>query len=576
MLRLLRNLSINVIMSCVLVLFALFIGTVAVLGVVASKGADDSIQRLSLVSDRQLNQINRGDALLNSARVSLEVSLNQIMLGRMAAANEEMAIAEDLLNRAEQRLENFMAAPKAPQGQAYAEILEAAFREVLELSREQLDAVDQMNTPGFSRLREQLVEPGQALAASTTAFFDYASQMTADQLSRYDAQTDRFAWIGGAILLITLVLLGLIYIGLRRIIIRPINDAVMNLEYIAKADLSHQIGVEGRNEISRLFAAMRDMQQGLSSTVSTVRGSSSSIHVGTREIASGNADLSSRTEQQAASLQETASSMEQLTATVKQNADNARQASSLALEASTTAGRGGEVVGQVITTMEGITSSSKKVADIIGVIDSIAFQTNILALNASVEAARAGEQGRGFAVVAGEVRNLAGRSADAAKQIKTLIEGSAAQVQEGSNLVEQAGATMREVVSSVKRVTDIMDEISAASQEQSDGIEQVTLAVSQMDEVTQQNASLVQQAAAAAVSLEEQANRLEQAVAVFRLAGSEHASVALGHGGATALPAFSQAEAGRTPKRISETHSSPASQDTKRKALVTEDDWEEF
>ncbi|MFQ3788551.1 methyl-accepting chemotaxis protein [Halomonas sp. A29] len=289
------------------------------------------------------------------------------------------------------------------------------------------------------------------------------------------------------------------------------------------------------NDTSSVLFAMRRMVDQLSGVIAGVRESSASIHIGTREIANGNADLSTRTEQQAAALEQTASSMEELTATVKQNADNARQASSLAQDASSTAERGGEVVSRVVDTMRGIAGSSSKIADIIGVIDSIAFQTNILALNASVEAARAGEQGRGFAVVAGEVRNLASRSADAAREIKALIEGSVVQVRDGSTLVEQAGATMQEVVAAVRRVTDIMDEISAASQEQSDGIEQVTTAVGQMDQVTQQNAALVQEASAAAASLEDQANRLERAVAVFRLSGGRGAerqpvrAVALAH-----------------------------------------------
>ncbi|MFW5723710.1 MAG: methyl-accepting chemotaxis protein [Halochromatium sp.] len=299
---------------------------------------------------------------------------------------------------------------------------------------------------------------------------------------------------------------------------------------VADQDLSLEIHTKASDSSSVLFAMKRMVGQ-LASVIGEVRQSGQAIHGGASEIATGNADLSSRTEQQASALAQTASSMEELTATVRQNADNARQASGLALEASSTAERGGEVVGQVVETMHGISDSSRQIAEITNVIDSIAFQTNILALNASVEAARAGEQGRGFAVVAGEVRNLASRSADAAKEIKTLIDGAVSQIQAGSTLAERAGATMHEVVEAVRRVTDIMDEISAASQEQSQGIDQVSQAVGQMDQVTQQNAALVQEASAAAASLEEQASRMEQAISTFRLSKSAPAVHALPAGG---------------------------------------------
>lgn len=270
-------------------------------------------------------------------------------------------------------------------------------------------------------------------------------------------------------------------------------------------------------------SSFTQMQQSLVTTVSAVRGSTDSIYTGAGEIAAGSNDLSARTEQQAASLEETAASMEELTATVKQNSDNARQATLLAKNASETAARGGHVVDNVVRTMNEIADSSQQIAHITGVIDSIAFQTNILALNAAVEAARAGEQGRGFAVVAGEVRTLASRSAQAAKEIKGLIENSVSRVNTGSEQVSEAGTTMKEIVVAVTRVTDIMGEISSASDEQSRGIEQVSLAVSQMDSVTQQNAALVQESATAAAALEDQSEQLRQAVAAFRLNGKEKA-----------------------------------------------------
>jgi methyl-accepting chemotaxis protein len=314
-------------------------------------------------------------------------------------------------------------------------------------------------------------------------------------------------------------------IWLTRSITRPLNEAVGVAQRVAAGDLTSTVEVKTKDETGVLLQALKDMNESLVKIVGEVRSGTDSITTASKEIASGNADLSQRTEEQASSLEETASSMEELTSTVKQNAENAKQANQLAAGASEVAVKGGTVVGQVVTTMSSINESSKKIVDIIAVIDGIAFQTNILALNAAVEAARAGEQGRGFAVVATEVRTLAQRSAAAAKEIKELISDSVHKVDDGTKLVDQAGKTMDEIVSSVKRVTDIMAEISAASQEQSSGIEQVNQAVTQMDEVTQQNAALVEEAAAAAESMQEQAQNLTQAVSVFKLAHGQQTTV---------------------------------------------------
>ncbi|MFZ6646044.1 methyl-accepting chemotaxis protein [Undibacterium sp. TJN25] len=289
---------------------------------------------------------------------------------------------------------------------------------------------------------------------------------------------------------------------------------------ISSGDFTNDIRLQA-GDGSSLLANMHMMQNKLSAIVGQVRHGTETISVASQEIASGNADLSSRTESQASSLEETASSMEELTSTVRQNADNARQANQLVVSASSVAVKGGAVVGQVVTTMGSIKDSSRKIVDIIGVIDGIAFQTNILALNAAVEAARAGEQGRGFAVVASEVRNLAQRSAGAAKEIKTLISDSVDKVDQGSKLVDEAGKTMHEIVTSVQHVADIMSEITAASQEQSSGIEQVNLAITQMDEMTQQNAALVEQAAAAAESMRDQSGQLSDVVSQFKINTAE-------------------------------------------------------
>jgi methyl-accepting chemotaxis protein len=324
-----------------------------------------------------------------------------------------------------------------------------------------------------------------------------------------------------------------------RSITRPVRAAVTVAEMVATGDLTSSIEVPSQDETGRLLQALKQMNDSLGRVVGQVRAGTDTIAAASRQIAAGNQDLSSRTELQASSLEETASSMEQLTSTVKQNADNARQANQLALSAASIANRGGSVVAQVVDTMAAINESSRKVVDIIGVIDGIAFQTNILALNAAVEAARAGEQGRGFAVVAGEVRSLAQRSAAAAKEIKALIGDSVHQVGLGAGLVDEAGATMREIVDSVKQVSDIVREITAASQEQTAGIEQINQAIAQMDQATQQNASLVEEAAAAAESLQHQARNLAQTVSLFKLSEEmtvDDADASIRNKAATRLP----------------------------------------
>jgi methyl-accepting chemotaxis protein len=349
-----------------------------------------------------------------------------------------------------------------------------------------------------------------------------AAKAAAEAQEDYAATRNRMIGLSAAIL----ALAGLLGYVITVSITRPVAQALHVANTVAAGDLTSRIDTDRGDELGQLLRALKEMNDSLASTVSTVRSGTETIASASAQVAAGSQDLSSRTEQQASSLEETASSMEELTSTVKQNADNARQANALAEAASNVARRGGDVINQVVETMGQIDTSSNKISDIIGVIDGIAFQTNILALNAAVEAARAGEQGRGFAVVASEVRNLAQRSAAAAKEIKTLIDDSSQKVSTGSSLVHQAGGTMAELVESVRRVTDIMAEITTASVEQTAGIEQINQAIVQMDDVTQQNAALVEEAAAASEAMQEQAARLAEAVSVFKVGASAAISLA--------------------------------------------------
>ncbi|WP_063568801.1 methyl-accepting chemotaxis protein [Achromobacter ruhlandii] len=369
--------------------------------------------------------------------------------------------------------------------------------------------------------RQRLLEETLPLLDSLQDHIIEISRIQAAEMADASADSRKVIDNAGMLNLIlsglAVVLGGLFAWRVSKSITAPLAQAVLVAETVARGDLGQPIHAVTRDETGRLLRALHDMQDKLAGAVRTIRAGSETISSAAGQIAAGNTDLSSRTEEQAASLEETAASMEELASTVKQNADNARQANQLAASASEVAQRGGAVVSAVVSTMGDISASSRKISEIVSVIDGIAFQTNILALNAAVEAARAGEQGKGFAVVAGEVRSLAQRSAQAAREVKTLIEASVSKVAEGAGQAENAGTTMQEVVASVKRVTDIMGEIAAASQEQASGIEQVNRAVSQMDEVTQQNAALVEEAAAAAGSMQDQAHALVGAVGVFRL-----------------------------------------------------------
>jgi len=442
--------------------------------ILLSRNADES--------NRYLESITRGRA---------ETSILVQKLESMSSSKDETALLQDLKKARDAYREKRQAVLDLISQNKRAEAVEYLFTQLRDQQRIMLHALDALHQFEATQMQESSKQNEEH--ASTAIHFMVGASIAAVLFSF------------GAAVLIT------------RSITRPLNDAVNAASAVASGDLTMEIHSVSKDETGILLRALKTMNNNLLGIVSEVKRSTDTIATASGEIARGNLDLSSRTEQQAGALEETASSMEELTSTVKQNANNARQANKLGESAAVVASQGGQVVSQVVDTMEKINASSKKIVDIIGVIDGIAFQTNILALNAAVEAARAGEQGRGFAVVASEVRSLAQRSAAAAKEIKVLINSSVETVDNGSKLVAQAGDTMLAVVESVKRVTDVVAEISSASGEQSEGIEQINLAITQMDHVTQQNAALVEQAAAASQALMDQAERLEKTVSVFKL-----------------------------------------------------------
>ncbi|OWT79945.1 MULTISPECIES: methyl-accepting chemotaxis protein [unclassified Achromobacter] len=530
--RFFANMSIRASLLGVLAFFSLMLVLGAVLGVASLYVSNNTMQEmrrnqaLAMALDGVVGEYK--NTLIGLGRAA-SVHLSEVVkhIGDPAIPEPGLAPpAKSLLDFARISYDKSLAEFKRYQGMPHPAGLDNEFKEIdaaygalmqngVKPLFDDLTKADLPNYQMHAQMVSDVMEDRFNLALG-----QFTSWRAKSNTAAFDEAEQRYQWVlvavgAGGVIAILLVLST--YMFLRRRVISPLDEAAHRFDRIAAGDLTEAVDSRSNNEIGRLYAAIKRMQESLTRTVSQVRRGVDEINVGSREIAAGNTDLSSRTEQQAASLEQTAASMEQLASTVKQNADNARQANQLAASASDVAARGGVAVNEVVSTMEGISASSRKISEIVSVIDGIAFQTNILALNAAVEAARAGEQGKGFAVVAGEVRSLAQRSAQAAKEIKGLIEDSVTKVGAGSQQVERAGATMEEIVASVKRVTDIMGEISAASEEQSTGIDQVNRAVSQMDEVTQQNAALVEEAAAAAGSLQEQAQRLSEAVAVFKI-----------------------------------------------------------
>jgi len=480
------------------------------------------LQSVGNMTDYMVNNALAKERLVNAFYKSIELNVGRIVAAAKNADPVQQKFYKDqivaTISKNNEYVKQMEATIVDDQGKAMLNEINERRKVVIAANTEVFKEKDAGNEEGARKVVEEKLLPNSKLYLAS---IEKLSNLQSDAITTLTHQVNDL-FKTARLLMIVLGGIALVAgIGLAvfitRSITRPLVTAVGVAGRVAQGDLGTVITVESRDETGQLMAALKDMNDNLVNIVGQVRTGTDTIATASAEIANGNLDLSSRTEQQAGSLEETAAAMEQLTSTVKQNAENARQANQLAVSASEVATQGGAVVGQVIDTMSAINESSKKIVDIISVIDGIAFQTNILALNAAVEAARAGEQGRGFAVVASEVRSLAQRSAGAAKEIKELITASVDKVDSGSKLVENAGATMSEVVASVRRVTDIVGEISAASTEQSTGIEEVNRAIVLMDESTQQNAALVEEAAAAARAMQDQAANLAQIVGIFKL-----------------------------------------------------------
>jgi len=515
----LTNLTIRMRLIASMVVLGALIVIIGVVGVYGMRSANASLQ--DVYSNQMASALKLTDAknFLNRARFVVD---RGVFHPDAPDLEKTLSRADDFIQQSDKAWQGYLALPSDAAEKALSDELQAqratyidgGLRALMKAIREKnAEKIENLSMKGVSAMYGKFDEASIKLE-------QFQLKSAADSFEASQVFYERLLKGFTAAIVLGLAFIAAATVLLLRAIMNPLNQALGHFDEIAAGNLSDRIDVSRKDEMGALLTGLANMQQGLSNTVQSVRSGSTAIAHASAEISSGNTDLSHRTEQQAASLEETASSLEELTATVRQNAQNAREANQLVLSASSVAGKGGDLVTQVVVTMDTISASSKRIVDIIGVIDGIAFQTNILALNAAVEAARAGEQGRGFAVVASEVRNLAHRSAAAAKEIKELIATSVSQVEEGAQLVGKAGMTMGDIVDSVGKVTAIMSEIMLAGEEQSAGIDQINQAITQMDATTQQNAALVEEAAAAAESMRQQAGQLEELVSTFRLGGA--------------------------------------------------------
>ncbi|MBC3906760.1 methyl-accepting chemotaxis protein [Undibacterium umbellatum] len=576
------NLTIRLRLIGVMAFMAIMLVIGGLMGIYGVRNSNAVIKEIFSNQLPSVESLGQSRVLILRARTALDRAIAHPEFPDTA---ETIKRSEDFFNQSEVYWKKYLALPQdAGEKKISDEVSVLREKYIKDAHLPMVNAIKAGNKEEADNINMKIVPPAYSAYSDKMAMLsEYQFTGAANSLKLSESAFTTFVWVDVLGVIGGLVAVFISAYFLLAAISHPLKLAISQFEAIGNGDLTQQLKPTSRDEMGQLVSALENMRQSLMQTVTMVRNSSGSIAISSEEIASGNMDLSSRTEQQAASLEETASSMEELTSTVQQNADNARQANTLASNASEVASKGGQVVGDVVHTMSSIKESSKKIVDIIGVIDGIAFQTNILALNAAVEAARAGEQGRGFAVVATEVRNLAQRSANAAKEIKELISNSVDKVEVGSRLVDDAGKTMDEIVVSIKNVADIMAEITSASAEQRDGINQVSLAIGKMDEATQQNAALVEQAAAAASSMRDQANNLNHAVSIFKIDANDGGTNGGNNRGNASVVSPAKAVIKKTPAAKRATvNSLPAAaataqnKTTKGAPSAAQDDWEEF